>query len=139
MRQITLAVPVSMIAQANALLGTVAYSEADAFTFAGPTHLDGEGREYAVASGVLHDAVIDRLTAPLVAPAWPVDVALAADAQALVAMWDAPEDGEAAPPFAAPDRIAVVLDQEAMAARAALGVVPIPPPVEDNPEDNPED
>lgn len=117
MIRVTIAVPDALLDDAAHLASALGLSEADALTFAPGYALaaqDAQGRSYRVASGLVSEAWPGRAQAPLVAPEWPVDLAAAARAQALVRVGQA----------AAPDVIAVQLGLDPAPALAALGLTP---------------
>lgn len=118
--RVSIAAPVGHVDDANQLSGVLGYSAADIETFGAANARDGDGSEYAFASGVVKPAFITDAQSQLVAPSFPVDMAAAARAQALVRIW-----AEDAPITAAPDIIAAVISEDVDGALSALGLTRI--------------
>lgn len=89
MIQITIAVPVALIEQANQLARCIGYTEADGLTFTLAPQIGG----YAVASGLVHEAFLTNAFLPLTEPEWGADMDAAAEAQAAVTLLSPDEDG----------------------------------------------
>lgn len=129
---VTIAVPTSLIGDANELARCVGYGAADGETFREASWQDGDGQLYAVASGPVWPAFLSVPYEPLVAPEWGADMEAAGRALAALLVSDmrAPADGgdppEAAP--ADPEHIVAVIGPDGMAAVALLGLVPVPEP-----------
>lgn len=120
--RVTIAVPESLIADANQLALCLGESASDDQTFASTNWQDADGSLYAVCSTVAKPVFVALAAQPLQAPAHVPDVDLeaAARAQMLVSINDQP---------AGPDRIAVVLGdrlESAMDHIAALGLGTVP-------------
>ncbi|SEB80086.1 hypothetical protein [Rhodobacter sp. 24-YEA-8] len=122
--RITIACPVAHLADAAQFSRATGYGPEDEHTFTiAPEYQDMAGNRYRVASGLVAGVYLTNAVSPLIAPAWGADVAAADRAQALIAVWQPPEDPEALPePFAAPDRIAAVIGDDPQAALAVLGL-----------------
>lgn len=84
----TIAAPVSMLDDCNALAVCLGESAGDANTFTQATHKDAEGNEYAVASTVAKPVFTDMAREELSAPYYSPDVDLeaAGRAQALLSI-----------------------------------------------------
>ncbi|MCL4068992.1 hypothetical protein M3484_20760 [Pseudomonas sp. GX19020] len=123
--RITIACPVAHLADAGQFSRATGYGPEDEQTFTiAPEYQDTAGNRYRVASGLVAGVYLTNAVSPLTEPAWGADMAAADRAQALIAVWQPPEDPEAIPePFAAPDRIAAVIGDDPQAALVVLGVV----------------
>ena len=76
-----------------------------------------------VVSGLVARVCLTHAVSQLIAPAWGADMAAADRAQALIAVWQPPEDPEHIPePFAALARTAAVIGDDPQAALAVLGL-----------------
>lgn len=121
-KRVTIAVPESVIADANQLALCLGESAADDQTFETAQWQDDDGNLYAVASTVATDSFQTRAGQPLQAPnhAPDADVKAASRAQAML------EIGSMDTPFSAfPDRIAAIVgesDEMASGHLEALGV-----------------
>lgn len=113
MIQVTIAVPVALIAAANQLARVIGYSEADGETFSLAPVIDG----HAVASGLVEAAFITDAFLPLEEPEYGADMALARTAQAAVVVVD-PESPSDPPEGSI--RVVVGLDPDA--AKTLLGL-----------------
>ncbi|WP_151718353.1 hypothetical protein [Gemmobacter serpentinus] len=121
---ITIACPVGVIEDAGQLARCIGYGEADGDTFTdAQVYVDSEGHRYAVPHGPVHEAFLTNALVPLAVPVWGADMDAAARAQAMVALWQPPDEGAVVEPFAAPDRIAAVAELDLAAALAVLGLV----------------
>ena len=112
--RITLAVPASMIDDANELASCVGISPADVNTFTEPGWKDSHGNLYSVCSSQVTGRVIGLLGGGLVAPAWPVDLAAAQRAKDAIVVGGA----------ASPSLIAVAIDVDGLQALYAMGLAP---------------
>jgi hypothetical protein len=111
----TIAVPETMIADANQLARALGLGPDDDATFGAPIWQDAGGDRYAAASMVVGEGWLDLLAAPLAAPSWGADMAAAERARAAVQV--------GAP--AGAGRIAVCVAEPASAGLAALGITPV--------------
>ncbi|MGB1959205.1 MAG: hypothetical protein ACPHP8_08695 [Luminiphilus sp.] len=121
----TIAAPITMLAECNALAVCLGESAGDINTFTSATHADAEGNEYAVASTVAKPVFTEMAASELVAPEYSPDVDLeaAARAQATLVIGDK----------AAPERMTAIVGDRTESAQdhlAALGLSLIP--VEDD-------
>lgn len=84
----TIAAPITMLAECNALAVCLGESAGDINTFTRATHADAAGNEYAVASTVAKPVFTDMAKEELVAPYYAPDVDLeaAGRAQAVLAI-----------------------------------------------------
>jgi len=112
--RITLAVPASMISDANELASCVGISPADVNTFQEPGWKDSLGNLYSVCSSQVTGRVIGLLGGGLVAPEWPVDLMAAQRAKDALVIGGA----------ASPSSIAVAIDVDGLQALYAMGLVP---------------
>ena len=110
--RITLAVPASMIGDANELASCVGISPADVNTFQEPGWKDSQGNLYSVCSSQVTVRVIGLLGGGLVAPAWPVDLVAAQRAK----------DALVVGGTASPSSIAVSIDTDGLQALYAMGL-----------------
>lgn len=117
MIRVTIAVPQAHISKANNLALCIGYTEADGATFGEARYQDAQGRQYAVASGLVQPAFVEDAAKPLVEPEYGADMAQANAAQALISIWD-PEN----PVEASPDAISAVVGLEINEALAALNL-----------------
>lgn len=129
MIRVTIAAPVAMIPAANELAACIGFTEADRYTFMGPTHQDANGAQYCVASGPVLPAFVSDAVSPLVEPPWGADMALANAAQAAIAIWT-----EEAPFLASPLLISAIVSEDVDGSYAALGLTKLPEP-EPEPEE----
>lgn len=116
MIQITIAVPVAMIEQANQLARCIGYTEADGLTFTLAPQIGG----YAVASGLVHEAFLTNAFLPLTEPEYGADMEAAAEAQSAVVLIEPGEDGE--PPEIPTGKILAVVGLDPIASLAMLGI-----------------
>ena len=118
---ITIAVPVDMVSDANALARCVGYSADDERTFGDPAWQDAEGRPYSIASGPVWPAFLAVPGQALIEPEWGADLAAANRAQALlvVAM-----PGEEVQPVD-PEHISAVVGMDGITASQMLGLSPV--------------
>jgi len=88
--RVTIAAPVSMLSDANALALCLGESASDDQTFTAATHTDTSGNEYAVASTVAKPVFEDMAAEPMVAPSYApdADVVAATRAQATLNIGD---------------------------------------------------
>lgn len=88
MNTITIAVPLSMRADANEFACAIGQSDADRATFAhGPNAVDQNGAQYIVTSGAVGPSFADAaLTEPLPPREWAFDLDAATRAQRVVAI-----------------------------------------------------
>ena len=128
MIRITIACPEAHLSDAGQFARATGYGPEDETTFAlAPTYADAGGNLYRVASGPVSAGYPTTAASPLAEPEWGADMTAAARAQALIAVWQPPEDPDApVEPFARPDRIAAVIGDDVAAALAVLGLVRIP-------------
>lgn len=86
----TIAAPIAMLADCNALAVCLGESAGDINTFTRATHADAEGNEYAVASTVAKPVFTEMAASELVAPPYysDVDLEAAARAQGALAIGD---------------------------------------------------
>lgn len=120
---VTICCPLAHLDNAGQLARCIGYSEADERTFSDAPQIEIAGEIYAIPSGLVKLAFVTDAVSPLEAPAWGVDLAAASAAQALIEIWQPPEDPEAPmQPFAKPDRITAVVGLDRDAALAVLGV-----------------
>lgn len=116
MIQVTIAVPVALISAANQLARVIGYGEADGETFTLAPVING----YAVASGLVQPEFVSDAFQPLIEPEWGADMDAAAQAQAEVALIEAPEDGSK--PEIPKGKILAVVGLDPQAARTLLGL-----------------
>lgn len=121
MIRVTIAVPEAHIEAANELARCIGYTEADGLTYGEAGWQDSEGNRYAVASTLASPAFVQTAASPLIEPPWGADMAAAAQAQALVAVFGVAE-GEGSP-AAQPDRITAIVNDDPQVAIAMLGLV----------------
>lgn len=112
--RITLAVPASMIDDANALASCVGISPADVNTFQEPGWKDSKGNLYSVCSSQITVKVIGLLGGGLVVPEWPVDLLAAQRAKDAIVIGGT----------ASPSSIAVAIDVDGLQALYAMGLTP---------------
>lgn len=117
MIQITIAVPVALIEQANQLARCIGYTEADGLTFTLAPQIGG----YAVASGLVDPAFVSDAFQPLIEPEWGADMGAAAAAQAEVVLIEPPAADDP-PPEIPPGKILAVVGLDPAAAKAILGL-----------------
>ena len=122
---ITIAVPVDMVSDANALARCVGYSADDERTFGDPAWQDAEGHAYSIASGPVWPAFLAVPGQALVEPEWGADLVAATRAQALLVV--ALPGDEVLP--VSPEHISAVAGMDGLAAIAMLGLTR--PPSED--------
>lgn len=126
--RITIACPVAHLSDASQFSRATGYGPEDEATFLlTPEYEDASGERYRVASGLVAEAYLSNAVSPLPEPAWGADMDAAARAQALIAVWVPPEESEDdnRPPFAAQDRIAVVIGDDPAFALSAFGLTRI--------------
>ena len=121
MIRITIACPEVHIEAANQLARCIGYTEADGLTYGEAIWQDSEGNRYAVASTLASPAFLTTAIAPLADQPWGADMAAAAKAQALVAVFGVADDEGS--PAAQPDRITAIVMDDPQAAIAMLGLV----------------
>jgi len=121
MIRVTIAVPEAHIGAANQLARCIGYTEADGQTYGAPSWQDSEGNRYALASTLASPAFVQTAASPLIEPPWGADMAAAAAAQAIVAVFGIAEDEGS--PAAHPDRITAIVSDDPHAAIAVLGLV----------------
>ena len=121
MIRITIACPAAHIEAANQLARCIGYTEADGLTYGEAGWQDSEGNRYALASTLASPAFLTTATSPLIQPPWGADMAAAAQAQALVAVFGIAEDEGS--PLAQPDRITAIVMDDPQVAIAMLGLV----------------
>ncbi len=119
----TIATPVTMLADCNALAVCLGESAGDINTFTQATHTDDAGNEYAVASTVAKPRFEEMSHEPMAAPSYAPDVDLeaASRAQALLSVNDR----------ATPDRVAAIIGDRHESAQShveALGLTRIEVP-----------
>ncbi len=119
----TIAAPVALLSDCNALAVCLGESAGDASTFTQATHVDASGNEYAVASTVAKQVFIDMSESPMEAPPYAPDVDLeaASRAQTLLSVNDR----------ATPDRVAAIIGDRHESAQShveALGLTIIEVP-----------
>jgi len=113
--RITLAVPASMVDDANALASCVGISPSDVNTFLSPGWKDSQGNLYSVCSSQVTGRVIGLLGGGLVAPEWPVDLVAAQRAKDAIVIGGT----------ASPSSIAVTIDADGLQSLYAMGLTPI--------------
>jgi hypothetical protein len=111
--RVTIACPEARIADANQLARCLGLGPDDDKTYGAAQWIDGAGNRYAVAGGVVGPNFSQSASSPLIEPGWGCDLAAAQRAQALIQIGQP----------AAPDRIAAVFGDDAMASLAAMGLV----------------
>lgn len=116
MIRVTIACPETLIGDANQFALCLGLGPEDAHTYGRACWQDEAGNRYAVASAVVGEGFLAVSGAGLRAPAWPVDLAAAARAQARVTL--------GLP--ATPDRLAAMVNLTPEAALAALGLSHLP-------------
>jgi hypothetical protein len=125
MPRLTAACPDAHRAAANQLACALGASMADANTYGPPTWQDGNGALYACASVDVGEEWLAAAQQPLTRPEWDtdeqIDMAAAAQAQALIALWT----GEGEPPLASPGALTVIVGMEGVDAVAAMGLTQI--------------
>lgn len=129
MIRVTIACPLGHLDDAAQFASATGYGPADEATFtSAPEYQDTDGNRYRVASGPVALSYPGTVAAPLVEPEWGADMAAAARAQALIAVWQPPKDPEAElAPFARPDRITAVIGDDVDSALRVLGLVRVDP------------
>lgn len=131
--RVTIAVPEALIPAANQLALAIGESRNDDKTFDEPRYQDGDGNHYAVASTVAIGQFPTIAASDLETEAikrfgeeHPVDLALAQQAQAALAVWSPsldPDTGEQVlGPQAAPDAITAVVHDDPHQALQWLGL-----------------
>ena len=113
--RLTIAVPSSMIENANELLCTLGASSADRDTFSEPIW-QKDGVQYSLASGEFPSNWHDTFSTSLIAPSWDVDLSKAAIAQGELVFGGNAASGQ----------IAIVANDDVNDALVALGVGRIP-------------
>jgi hypothetical protein len=125
MPRMTVATPDAHRAAANHLACVLGASMADALTYGPPTWQDAQGNLYACASVDVGEEWLAAAQQPLQRPAWDtaeqIDMAAAAQAQALIVLWA----GEGAPPLASPGALTVIVGMEGVDAVAAMGLTQV--------------
>lgn len=121
MIRVTIAVPEAHIEAANHLARCIGYTEADGLTYGEAVWQDSDGSRYAVASTLASPAFVQTAASPLVEPPWGADMAAAAAAQAIVAVFGVADDEGS--PAAQPDRITAIVLDDPQVAIAMLGLV----------------
>lgn len=106
MKQVLICVPEALCDVANAFMIAAGYGPEDGntFTACGFTHSTGT---YSVAAFRASEHWLGRLTAPLAAPYWPVDLDAARLGQSLLMVFDTSQQGP--PPEPRDDGILVLL------------------------------
>lgn len=123
MIRITIAVPEAHIEAANQLARCIGYTEADGLTYGEAGWQDAGGNRYAVASTLASPAFLTTAVSPLAEPPWGADMAAAAAAQALVAVFGvADAEGELPDMAAKPGRITAIIHDDPQQALAWLGL-----------------
>ncbi|WP_323041160.1 hypothetical protein [Gemmobacter sp.] len=126
MIRVTIAVPEAHIEAANELARCIGYTEADGLTYGEASWQDSEGNRYAVASTLAEASFVQAAASPLVEPPWGADMAAAAQAQAIVAVFGVAEDEGS--PEAQPDRITAIVMDDPQAAIGMLRLVRVDQP-----------
>lgn len=111
--RVTIACPDAHIADANQLARCLGLVPDDDQTYGVARWVDASGNKYAIASAVVGQNFAQAASSPLTEPAWGCDLAAAQRAQALI---------QIGPP-AAPDKLAAMFGDDAMASLAAMGLV----------------
>ena len=112
MIRVTIACPEALISDANQLALCLGLGPDDVRTYGAAEWQDAAGNRYAVASALVGASFTSAAASPLQVPPWGADMAAAARAQALVRL-SVPAD---------PGHIAAILEDEAQAAIAVLGL-----------------
>lgn len=125
----TIAVPESLISDANQLALVLGESAADDKTFGDPRWQDEDGNLYAVSSTVAKPVFAESATKPLEAPdfAPDADVEAATRAQDVLKIEDRTNGGD--PVTVHPDHIAAIIDDRLASAREhieSMGLSPVP-------------
>lgn len=127
MTRITAAAPEALIYSSNQLAMVLAFSVADGLTYTGLNWQDADGNLYAAASWEASDAWIERLSQPLVRPAWDVDEVIDMDAAEAA---QAALEFSLEPVLAVPDKLTALSGPDAVAALGLMGLTPVDVPFE---------
>ena len=113
--RITIACPVTHLADASQFSRATGYGPADEATFTiSPEYQDAEGNRYRVASGIVAAVYPEVATSPLIEQEWGADMAAAARAQALIVIGGP----------AAPGQITAIIHDDPQAALYELELIP---------------
>ncbi len=121
MIRVTIACPISHLADAGQFARATGYGPEDEATFSGsPEYRDAEGNRYRVASGLVALSYPEAATSPLERPESGANMAAARRAQALIVIGGP----------AALGQITAIIHDDPQAALAELAVTPV---ADDNP------
>lgn len=127
--RLTIACPAAHANDSNQLAMVLGYGPADGLTYSNVGYQDAFGNLYACASLPVGEGFIGAATSALQRPEWDTDntvnMAGAARAQALVALWVATDENPE-PPLANPNVITAVAGEDGVSMITAMGLTLMP-------------